>query len=639
MINRKIRISFLTLSLFVAISLHAYSNDKQQSKQDNKARKTEIKADRKFVRQEFEQAMKLYESALTKNASDTYTALLHLKTARLYLSLLNYTASIPHYEKAMLLNEDLFNTSDICNYLDALRYSGAKMEAIKIARNYAYRDVYNKDQRYLNIVHALDFEDGFMPVGVPEFIVERLDKGNTPFSEFWVGKMNDEYFYATSNSKFHDPNKKFYHRTKYYSLDENSEFSMSAVAGRKKKSREFLHMVPIDLQNGPLSFSEDMSRMIVTSVSYDKGEQIDISSNGIRAFKTKLYYSNYNNKRNGWSSFELAFPQREGASYAHPYIFDNDKFLLFSSDMPGGYGGYDLYISEWNDELRKWSDPVNLGAQINTEGDEISPTIYNDLLIFASNGHVGFGGYDIYGIIYEKGVVTKGSLIHFDYPINSVLNDFSMLRIDNDRGYIVSDRLLQHQDDIFYFYRNNLQHKNSSIYGMSEANAISNGTINLIQNEGGFNAPRSEELPNFPVYAESMLTVYFDFDNSELSYTSIDVLQNFLIDTDFSKVESLIIDGYADEMGGEGYNLLLSQKRAESVYSWLMNKGINVKTKIAGKGQIFLTKKDLEDNEKDSLMSFHTRESKYNNGNTSVWDQRIWMNRKARRVEIKAITK
>ena len=174
---------------------------------------------------------------------------------------------------------------------------------------------------------------------------------------------------------------------------------------------------------------------------------------------------------------------------------------------------------------------------------------------------------------------------------------------------------------------------------MSEANAISNGTINLIKNGGDFNAPRHEELPKFSYYTESMLTVYFDFDNAELTYTAIDALQNFLTDTDFSQVESLIIDGYADEMGGEGYNLLLSEKRAESVYSWLMSKGIKVKTKIAGKGQIFLTKKDMEDDGQELLTPFHKRESQYNNGTSSVWDQKIWMNRKARRVEIKAIIK
>lgn len=633
------KIGFLTVSLFAAMSLQVYPKDKQEDKQDNKARKTEMKADRKFVRQEFEDAMKLYESALTKNASDTYTALLHLKTARLYLSLLNYTASIPHYEKALSLNEDLFAASDICNYLDALRYSGAKIEAIKIARAYAYRDVYQQDQRYLNILHALDYEDGFMPVGVPEFIVERLDKANTPYSEFWVGKMRNEYFYATSNSKFHDPNKKFYHRTKYYSLDENSEFSLSYSLAAKKKSRDLLHMVPIYLQNGPLTFSEDMSSMIVTSVSYDKGEQIDISSKGINAFKTKLYHSIYNNKRKGWSSFELAFPQNKDASYAHPFLFNNDKSLLFSSDMAGGYGGYDIYVSHWNEELQKWGDPINLGAQVNTEGDEISPTIYQDLLIFASNGQVGFGGYDIYGIIYENGLITKGSLVHFDYPINTVLNDFSMLRIDNDRGYIVSDRLLQHQDDIFYFQRNNLFQKSNLIYGMSEANAISNGAINLIKNGGDFNAPRQEKLPDFTVYAESLLTVYFDFDRSDLTYPAMDALQHFLDETDFSKVESLVIDGYADEMGGEGYNLLLSERRAEAVYSWLMKRGINVKTKIAGKGQIFLTRQDMEEESSDKLNPFQNRESQYKNGTSSVWDQRIWMNRKARRVEIKAIIK
>ena len=136
-----------------------------------------------------------------------------------------------------------------------------------------------------------------------------------------------------------------------------------------------------------------------------------------------------------------------------------------------------------------------------------------------------------------------------------------------------------------------------------------------------------------------MLTVYFDFDNSELNYTAIEALQNFLDDTDFSQVESLIIDGYADEMGGEGYNLLLSEKRAESVYSWLMNKGIKVKTKIAGKGQIFLTKQDMEDDGQEPIASFYKRELQYNRGNSSIWEQKIWMNRKARRVEIKAIIK
>lgn len=638
MINRKMKISCLTLSLLAAMSLNVYPKDKQQNKQDDKARKTEIKADRKFVRQEFEQAMKLYESALTKNATETYTALLHLKTARLYLSLLNYTGSLPHYEKAMLLNDNLFMAADICNYLDALRYSGAKTEAIKIARKYAYRDVYNKDQRYLNIVHALDFEEGFMPVGVPEFIVERLDKGNTPYAEFWIGKMDKEYFYATSNSKFHDPNKKFYHRTKYYSLDENSEFSMAARTGNKK-SRELLHMVPIDLQNGPMSFSEDMRRMIVTSVSYDKGEQIDISSSGINAFKTKLYYSRYDKKRNGWSAFQLTLPQKKEASYAHPFLFDNDRFLLFSSDMPGGYGGYDIYISEWNEDLQRWGDPINLGAEVNTEGDEISPSIYKDLLIFASNGHVGFGGYDIYGIMYENGSITKGSLIHYDYPINSVLNDFSMLRVDNNRGYIVSDRRLRHQDDIYYFYRSDLTPKNNLLYGMSEAKAISTGSINLIKSEGDFNAPRHEELPKFSLYAESLFTVYFDFDNSNLTRTAIESLHDFLANTDLSRVESLVIDGYADEMGGESYNFLLSEKRAKSVYSWLMEQGITVRAKIAGKGQIFLTKKDLEDEKSEQLTPFYNIESQYNNGTSSVWNQRIWMNRKARRVEIKAIIK
>ena len=163
---------FLSLCCLVALSFNAYTQDVRQDKLDNKARKIEVKADRKFVEQDFDKAMKLYESALKEVKTDTYTAILHLKAARLYLTLLDYVSAIPHYDAAIVSNENLFTSVDICNYLDALRYSGEKLKAIRIAREYAYRDVYRKDQRYLNILHALNYEDGFLPVGTPEFNIQ-----------------------------------------------------------------------------------------------------------------------------------------------------------------------------------------------------------------------------------------------------------------------------------------------------------------------------------------------------------------------------------------------------------------------------------------------------------------------------------
>lgn len=620
---------FLSLLFVGILAVNGYSQEVKIDKQDNKARKAELKADRKFVEQDFDKAMKLYESAVKDAKTDVFTATLHLKVARLYLTLLDYEASIPHYEIAMSKKEDLFTSADICNYLDALRYSGQKAQAIKVAREYAYRDVYNKDQRYLNILHALNYEDGFLPVGTSEFNVQKLDKVNTPYSEFWVGKMKNEYFYATSNSRFHDPNKKFYHRTKYYSLDENSEFAINSK--KKSKSKPLLHMIPIDLQNGPLSFSDDMSKMIVTGVFYDKGESVEMSSSGVNTYKTKLYYSEYDRKRNGWSAFREAFPQQKEASYAHPFIFNKNRSVLFSSDMEGGYGGYDIYVVHWDDKLKSWGDPINLGPNVNTEGDEISPALFNDMLVFSSNGHVGFGGYDIYGISYENGKIIDGSLTHFDYPINTVLNDFSLLRIDKDRGYMVSDRQRVNKDDIFYFHRNSNFDKNNLIYGMTETSAIMNGAISLINKEGSNNRPRLETIPSiFPLESESLLSVYFDFDKYNLTPSAVQELKAWMANHDFKNVDYLIIDGYADEMGTEMYNHNLSKQRAESVAKWLSTQGIKATARVTGKGKIVVQNED-------SKIQAPIYNDKQNVG--AFWNQRIWMNRTARRVDIKAIIK
>ncbi|WP_379995358.1 OmpA family protein [Dysgonomonas termitidis] len=617
---------FLSLCCLVALSFNTYSQDVRQDKLDNKARKIEVKADRKFVEQDFDKAMKLYESAIKEVKTDVYTATLHLKTARLYLTLLDYVAAIPHYDAAISSNENLLTSVDVCNYLDALRYSGEKTKAIIVAREYAYRDVYRRDQRYLNILHALNYEDGFLPVGTPEFNIQKLDKFNTEYSEFWVGKMRNEYFYASSNSRFHDPNKKFYHRTRYYSLDENSEYSINSA--KKGRSKSLLHMIPVDLQNGPLSFSDDMSKMIVTEVAYDKGESVEMSSDGVNAYKTKLCYSEYNKNRKGWSAFQSAFPQREEASYAHPFIFNRNRSVLFSSDMEGGYGGYDIYIVHWDDKLQIWGDPINLGAQVNTEGDEISPAVFNDMLVFSSNGHIGFGGYDIYGISYENGKIINGSLTHFDYPINTVLNDFSMLRIDKDRGYVVSDRQRFNKDDIYYFERNKNFKGEKLIYGMSEADAITNGAIVLVNNEGNYNSPRRESVPEFNLESESLLSIYFDFDKSVLLPSAIQELKAWLAETDLNNIESLIIDGYADEMGTDAYNYNLSRRRAEVVAQWLSEQGIKARARVTGKGKIFVN------NESPLDVPFYS-----DTQNTSIWNHRIWMNRKARRVDIKAVIK
>ncbi|RNC65989.1 OmpA family protein [Proteiniphilum sp. X52] len=615
------KISFntvLTVLLMIILIPEAQSQDERvMAEGDRSIRGIEAKADRRFVRQDFDKAMEIYEAAFKNNvvASPTYSAKLHLKIARLYLTLLEYTSAIPHYDAAMALNDDLFNTSDICNYLDALRFSGSKIKAIALARKYAYRDAYNSDRRFQNILHALNYEEGILPIGAPEFNIYALEEFNTINSEFWVGEIQGNYFYAASNSRFHDPHKKFYHRCEYL-----------PIATPGKSEGFLLNKIPQVMQNGPLTVSNDLSNMIITGVHYEKGESVVITDEGINAYRTKLYSSRYNTQRKGWSSFSELFRGNRGYSYSHPFLFNNDKSLLFASDMPGGFGGYDIYVIHWDEEKNNWGLPVNLGAYVNTAGDEITPYIFRNTLIFASNGHIGFGGYDLYGVEFLEGKVTVGSLLHFGYPINTVFNDFNMLPIDENKGYIISDRNLTNKDDIYYFERNLNSGITTQPFGMSGNQFIFSNLINFPGKELTSGVPRVEELPNH-TFSERVLSLFFDFDSSELNSKALEQLRSWITDVDTSRIESFLIEGYADEFGEEEYNVELSEKRAHTVGDYLNSAGIDVEIKTIGKGMQLI----LNDLRRKGVV--------LDTSWPATGNKPVWLTKEARRVDIIATIK
>ena len=86
----------------------------------------------------------------------------------------------------------------------------------------------------------------------------------------------------------------------------------------------------------------------------------------------------------------------DGYTVGHPTLSSDENVIVFSSDLPNGYGGKDLWMSV-KSKRNTWSDPVNLGALVNTPGDEMFPFLTEDgTIYFASNGHVGMGGLNIY---------------------------------------------------------------------------------------------------------------------------------------------------------------------------------------------------------------------------------------------------
>jgi hypothetical protein len=135
-------------------------------------------------------------------------------------------------------------------------------------------------------------------------------------------------------------------------------------------------------------------------------------------------------------------------SFTTPCFSPDGKYLYFGSDMPGGFGGTDLYSSEWKDGA--WGEPVNLGGDINTSSNEVYPFMSDQGdLFFASDGHRGLGGKDIFLTRIEGRQWM--SPVHLEYPLNSEKDDFGLVTNgDFSEGYLSSNRELS--DDIFRFY-------------------------------------------------------------------------------------------------------------------------------------------------------------------------------------------
>lgn len=131
----------------------------------------------------------------------------------------------------------------------------------------------------------------------------------------------------------------------------------------------------------------------------------------------------------------------DSISVGHPLPNEDGSALIFSSDLSGGFGGMDLWYTEYDRRSKTWSTPVNLGPEINTSGDELFPTFAMDGdLLFSSNGHQGLGGLDIYRAKKTDDPKKFGKIENLGTPINSDGDDFHMTEMSEKKGFFSSDR-------------------------------------------------------------------------------------------------------------------------------------------------------------------------------------------------------
>ena len=215
--------------------------------------------------------------------------------------------------------------------------------------------------------------------------------------------------------------------------------------GEPLSPRPFSLRINSRVHEGPVTFNADNSVMYFTRNNFMQDKQ---QANAEQKVGLKIYQAERGMM--DWDGVqELPFNSDE-YDCRHPSISPDGRMIYFSSNMPGGKGGFDIWVV-----LRQgdsWSTPINMGGKINTPGNEGFPFIHHSgTLFFASNEHDGYGGLDLFMIDLSGGYF--GEAINLGKPFNSERDDLSIvLDADGTQGYFASNRLGGFgKDDIYSF--------------------------------------------------------------------------------------------------------------------------------------------------------------------------------------------
>ncbi|MFD1819373.1 WD40-like Beta Propeller Repeat [Pseudarcicella hirudinis] len=242
------------------------------------------------------------------------------------------------------------------------------------------------------------------------------------------------------------------------------------------KVEEFSRILNTKYHEGPMSFFKGEQKVIFTRNNYNKGKTRE-SKDGVN--KLKLFSGDLVN--NAWSNIkELPFNSDE-YSVGHPALSPDNTKLYFVSDMPGGYGGTDIYVVEYNNGT--WGSPVNLGKEINTEGNEMFPFAdENGNLYFASDGHEGLGGLDIFYAEMKDEVAYRG-VVNLGAPINSEKDDFGLITDGNrNSGFFSSNRKMGVHDDNIYSFAKSCREMELIVYDAASKTPLENVDVRTIVN-------------------------------------------------------------------------------------------------------------------------------------------------------------
>ncbi len=431
---------------------------------------------------------------------------------------------------------------------------------------------------------AIPYKDGII------FTSSRLTKKSETKRDSWTGNRFTSMYYAKgSDGMFNEP-------------------------------EIFAKSIQKEFNNGPICFNSNETEMYFTrnniEVYTDGNTQID----KLKIFSIVLENGNFGKAK--------AFPyNNDSYSCAHPVLSPDETKLYFSSDMPGGYGGMDLWVCEKVTE--GWGAPQNLGPVINTKSNEIFPTFNNDgRLYFSSNGLAGLGGLDIFSTTYEDGTYTTP--VNQGAPINSSDDDFSFYYdIKKRSGYFSSNRGHRGDNDDIYAYKSNEKFLSGQIFDKLSNQPLSFALVRLMDGNREFTKVTTDGEGKFSTWVIPGKDYAVIAENSkhknDTSYVHVDMnsngepltltmtLNNLLEKNDMFVMKNILYDfnkydiradaareldrvitvlkenpdvrielsSHTDCRADDNYNLVLSEKRAKAAVKYLVMNGISKKRLVA----------------------------------------------------------
>ena len=589
------------------------------SLQSNSQIKKPSKGDFHYKNLEFPLAISNYSNDILKTANPSQELL--LKLANSYSNINDYSNAKTYYEKLFNITGNAMKEATFIKYIESKKASQEFKEANNLLKEYYHNNI-----------------DKFNKIAIQK---EKLDSLS-------LTKSNYTLFSLAINSTKSDFAPAFYKNAVIFSSARDT--TIGAKIFYKWNNQPYLDMYVAErnLNDGTLFNASLFLENLKTS--YHEGtavfskdfKTIYYSEN---AFKTNSTNLKLNKKRlstlqivkatienNKIINKEILFFNNPDYSCSHPALSEDEKFLYFVSDMPGGYGSTDIYYIKLDENTD--NRPINLGSNVNTAGREMFPLISDNKLFFTSDGHYGLGGLDL----FESKISKENEFAlatNLGAPMNSNLDDFSFIYdAALQTGYFASNRVGGKGDDDLYYFkyakqpqvqyysglvlddRSKLPIPNAKIEVYDEFNELvssnlseSNGYYKLALPIASklkiiFSKPEysekevrvqtdlivGKELENNTVYLikyESLVIIdtsgvekidikpiYFKLDKWDITVQAEVELEKVMFAMNNFPKMIIKIESHTDSRGSDIHNLKLSDKRAKSTSAYLIAKGI-----------------------------------------------------------------